>query len=44
MKKVKEGYSAPVSRVLGLTLEEVICASGNDWRTQDLPGFDFDED
>ena len=44
MKKVKEEYSAPASRVLGLRLEEVFCASGNDWGTQNLPGFEFDED
>ncbi len=44
MKKEKELYSAPASRVLDLNLEGAFCASGNDWDTGTLPGFDFDED
>lgn len=44
MKKEQTLYSAPSSRVLELNLEGVFCASGNDWGTGTLPGFDFDED
>ena len=44
MKKEKELYLAPATRVLDLNLEGAFCASGNDWDTGTLPGFEFDED
>ncbi len=41
MKKEKNLYSAPASRVLDLNLEGAFCASGNPLEDpMDLPGFE----
>ena len=44
MKKVKEQYAAPALRLIPLQLETGLCASGDDWGTGNLPGFEFDDE
>lgn len=44
MKMEKELYASPALRLIPLRLETGLCASGNDWNTGVLPGFDFDDE
>jgi hypothetical protein len=39
----KELYQAPGTQVMQLTFEGMVCISGNNWGTEDLPGFVFED-
>lgn len=43
MKKEKQQYASPALRLLPLQLETGLCASGDDWGTGTLPGFEFED-
>jgi len=40
----KRMYTTPEVDVVNLKTEGMICASGNNWDTDDLPGFEFEDE
>ena len=40
----KRMYTTPEVKVVNLKTEGMICASGNDWDTGTLPGFEFEDE
>lgn len=40
----KRMYTTPEVNVVNLKTEGMICASGNNWDTDDLPGFEFEDE
>ena len=41
---VKRMYTTPEVDVVNLKTDGMICASGNNWDTDDLPGFVFEDE
>ena len=40
----KRMYTAPEVDIVNLKTEGMICASGKNWDTDDLPGFEFEDE
>lgn len=40
----KKLYETPEVSVIKLKAEGMICASGNNWDTDELPGFEFEDE